>query len=143
MKFRFIRTQDPEYATELMLRWENLRKPLGLPPGSEVLPEDKDSLHFTAYDKKQMVGCVVFHPENKEKGRLYQMAVSQEYRGKGFGRKMIATLEQFLSKSGYKEVYLYARDESIGFYKRVGYHLDGESTQLAGISHFLMSKTIV
>ena len=93
MKFRFIRTQDPEYTKELMLRWEVLSKPLGMPPGSDIFPEEKESIHLIAMEGKNVVGCVLFHPETAHEGRLYQMAVSEEYHGKGFGRQLIGTLE--------------------------------------------------
>jgi len=143
MKFRFIKTNDPEYVKEKMLRWENLRKPLGLPPGSEVIPEDKDSLHFVAFDKKDLVGCVLFHPESAIKGRLFQMTISEEYRGQGFGRKLIATLEHFLNDKGYQEVYLYAREDSLGFYKQMGYHAEEETIEIVHLPHRLMRKQLV
>jgi ribosomal protein S18 acetylase RimI-like enzyme len=83
MKFKFIKLTDPYYRDELMLRWEVLRKPLGMPPGSELQPEEKDSFHLIALEKKQLVGCVLFHPESQTEGKIFQMALSEEYRGQG------------------------------------------------------------
>jgi ribosomal protein S18 acetylase RimI-like enzyme len=142
MKFRFIQCEDPEYQAELMLRWEALRKPLGLPPGSERHPEEAESIHLLALEGKRIVGCVLFYPENSEKGRLYQMAVSEEYRGQGFGRKLLAKLEESLKQKGYHEVYLYARDESLGFYERMGFHKEGNAILKDGLDHFLMRKQL-
>jgi len=142
MKFRFIRFNDPQYHEELMLRWEALRKPLGMPPGSESLPEDQKSLHLLAIEGKKVVGCVLFHPEGKESGKLYQMAISEEYRGKGFGRKLLQTLEKALLEKGYRDVYLYSREETIGFYERLGYHKEGSWIDWMGFPHMLMRKCL-
>jgi hypothetical protein len=70
MKFRFITPKDPEYPQELMLRWEVLAKPLGLPPGMEEVLEEAKSLHLIAVDRKKLVGCVLFRPEGDTQGRF-------------------------------------------------------------------------
>ncbi len=125
MKFRFITTEDPEHTKEQMLRWEVLLKPQGIPPEMEMSPEEKNSLHLIALDRKNLVGCILFHPENETKGRLYHMALSEEYQGKGFGRKMISTLERSLAGRGIKEVYLETPQDRVGFYVRMGYQMEG------------------
>lgn len=143
MRFQFISTSDPKYSEELVLRWEVLSKPLGLPPGSEIITEEEDkSLHLVAVQGKKVVGCVLYYPENEAEGRLYQMAVSEDYQGKGFGRKLIHSLEQELAKRGVKEVHLNASQEAIGFYMQMGYHPQGEPFFMKGISHQLLKKTI-
>jgi ribosomal protein S18 acetylase RimI-like enzyme len=142
MKFRFIRTEDPEYTKELMLRWEVLRKPLGMPPGSEIFPEEKESIHLVAMEGKKVVGCVLFHPETQEGGRLYHMAVSEEYHGRGFGRQLISTLEHALARKGFKDIHLYARCEAVSFYEQMGYTPIGEVVERTGIPHQLMQKTL-
>jgi len=142
MKFKFIKPQSPEYCAERMLRWEVLRKPLGMPPGSEALPEDELSLHLVALQGKKVVGCVCFHQENETHGRIYQMAISEDYQGSGFGRKLIYTLENSLIKRGIRDVYLYARLESEGFYQRMGYHSEGEMIKRMGVLHRMMRKEL-
>ena len=121
MKFRLIKTGGRTYLKEKLLRWEVLNKPLGLPPGSEVFPEEEESLHLVALEKRQVIGCVLFHPETQDSGRLYQLAISQEYRGQGFGRKMVVALEKELIKRGVREVHLQANDEAINFYRSLGF----------------------
>jgi N-acetylglutamate synthase-like GNAT family acetyltransferase len=142
IKFKFITPDDREYAHECMLRYEILRKPLGMPPGSELFPEEKTSLHLIAINKKEVVGCVLFFPENENSGRLYQMAVSEEYQGKGFGRKLISTLEQAVEKLGIKTIHLYAREETVGFYLELGYHPVGSLVEKMEVMHQPMEKTL-
>lgn len=142
MKFRFITPKDPEYSQELMLRWEVLAKPLGLPPGMEEVLEEARSLHLIAVDRKKLVGCVLFRPEGDAQGRLLEMALSEEYQGRGFGRKLISMLEKTLQERGVKEVTLLAPPEGIGFYERMGYENAGESVKKNGIFLQPMRKSL-
>ena len=142
MQFKFIRTKDPEYGKALMIRWEVLFKPLGKPPGAEVLPDEEKSLHYIALEKKTVVGCVLFCPAEENSGVLHQMAVSEEYQGRGFGRKLLTTFEQALAEKGICEVRLHTPVEKVGFYHRMGYHPSGSSTEKFGTSYQLMTKTL-
>lgn len=142
MKFKIFQPPAPEHAAELMLRWEVLRKPLGMPPGSEVIPEEKECLHMIALDGRRVVGCVLFCPESTEKGKLFQMAFSEEYQGKGFGRKLIVAMEDALEKRGYKDIYLHAREDSEGFYQKMGYQPEGDLIKYFSIPHRLMRKSL-
>jgi predicted GNAT family N-acyltransferase len=142
MKFKFITPSHAYYRDELMLRWEVLRKPLGMPPGSEVVPEEMESLHLLVIDEKKIIGCLLFHPETDHSGRIVQMALNEEYRGKGCGRKLMHNLEQALSKKGISHLYIYAREDLEGFYERMGYHPDGDFFERMGALHRVMKKVI-
>ena len=142
MKFKIITPDAPEYQAERMLRWEVLAKPLGLPPGSEVLPEEMQSLHLVALDGKRIVGCVCFHLESNTNGRIFEMAISEEYQGKGFGRQLLHTLEQMLIQRDVHHVYLYARPETEEFYSRMGYELDGDVIVKMGLKQRMMKKNL-
>lgn len=143
MKFKFITPNHAYYPQELMLRWEVLRKPLGLPPGSEVFDGENESVHLIAMEDKKIVGCVLFHPESKTSGRISQLALSEEYRGRGFGRKLLATLERFLSTQGYNDLYLYAREDLQSFYAKAGYQMEGDPILRLGSFHRVMKKTLL
>jgi N-acetylglutamate synthase-like GNAT family acetyltransferase len=142
LKFRFITPADPEYPQELMLRWEVLAKPLGIPPGKEQPAEESESLHLIALEKKKMVGCVLFCPEGALRGRVHQMALSEEYQGRGFGRKMLSKLEQTLAARGFKEIYLLAPTEKVGFYNRMGFESDGEPKKDKDVFWQCMTKKL-
>lgn len=141
-KFKFIKTTDPEYSAERMLRWEVLRKPMGLPPGSEFSPEDPESLHLVALENKSLIGCILFHPESKHQGRVFQLALAEDYRGRGFGRKLIHALEEFLVKNGYLSIYCFVQEEIAGFYERMGFNSESETVSLNGIPHLKMKKNL-
>ena len=143
MKLKFITPSHAYYREELMLRWEVLRKPLGMPPGSEVTAEEMECIHLLAMDEKKIVGCILFHPESDNVGCIVQMALSEEYRGKGCGRKLMQMLEQHLAKKGMSEMYLYARGEYQPFFERMGFHYDGDSFFRFGTPCRIMKKTLL
>jgi N-acetylglutamate synthase-like GNAT family acetyltransferase len=142
MKFKIITPDAPEYDAERMLRWEVLAKPLGRPPESEVLPEELQSLHLVALEGKRIVGCVCFHPESQTSGRIFEMAVSEEHRGRGFGRQLLHALETMLVQKGIQDVYLFATPESEEFYALMGYQPEGESIAKMGLKQRLMKKNL-
>ncbi len=143
MKFKVITPNAPEYPAERMLRWEVLSKPLGMPPPEEdVFPEEMQSLHLIALDGKRIVGCVCFHPESESNGRIFEMAVSEEYRGRGFGRQLLHTLEKTLVQKGILHVYLFARPESEEFYALMGYQPDGDVILNMGLKQRIMKKIL-
>ncbi len=142
MQFYFIKPEGPEYRAEQMLRWEVLGKSLGIAPEMVISREDDKSLHFVAKDKKKIVGCVCFCREETTSGRIFQMAVSEEYQGQGFGRQLLHNLERSLAERGVTSVYLYARAEVEGFYTNLGYQKEGEIQNRKGIDHWLMRKTL-
>lgn len=142
MKFKLINPEGPEYEAERLLRWEVLSKPHGMPPGSEIFPEELQSLHLIALEGKRLVGCICFHPESVSNGRIFEMAVSEEYQGPRFGRKLLHTLEQMLAKRGISDVYLYVRAESEEFYSLMGYRPEGESIVQMGVQLRKMQKNL-
>ncbi len=142
MKFKIITPDEAEYQAERMLRWEILAKPLGIPPGSEILPEELQSLHLIALDGKRIVGCVCFHPESDTNGRIFEMAVSEEYQGQGFGRQLLHTLERMLVQKGIHHVYLFARPETEEFYSLMGYQPEGEIIVKMGLQQQMMRKNL-
>lgn len=144
MKFKFIEPDGPEYQAERMLRWEVLAKPLGIPPpDTGSLSEEQQSLHLIALKGKQVVGCICFYPESKSQGRIYEMAVSEEYQGQGFGRQLLHTLEKMLIEKGFRDVYLFAGAETEGFYLLMGYEKEGDPTVTMGTKQLKMKKILL
>lgn len=84
-----------EFKKYYNLRYEVLRKPWLQPKGSERDEEEETSLHRMIIDepngKAVAVGRLQFN--SIEEAQIRYMAVSDEYRGKGFGRKIVKTLE--------------------------------------------------
>jgi N-acetylglutamate synthase-like GNAT family acetyltransferase len=142
MKFKLITSDGSEYHAARMLRWEVLAKPLGIPPDLEAEPEEQHSLHLIAIDGKRLVGCVCFHPETKTNGRIFEMAVSEEYQGQGFGRKLLHTLESMLIQKGVSDVYLFSPPDSEEFYSLMGYQPQADTIVKMGMKQRMMKKNL-
>ena len=140
--FRFIGLDAPEYAQELDLRWRVLRKPLGFAPEAVAFPFEAESLHLVALDAGRVVGCVLFHPEGTETGRLFQMAVEPDRQGTGLGTTLVRALEAELARRGFREVILHARDSAVGFYARLGYAPVGPPYVEVGVPHQNMRRSL-
>lgn len=141
MEFRLITTDDPLYAAERQLRLEALGRPMGLKASDLIFPYEDESLHLVALEGARLVGCVLFHPEG-ERGRLYQMAVAEDLRGRGIGRDLVARLERMLRERGIGEIYLHARDLAVSFYEGIGFEIYDEPFIEVGIEHRHMRKGI-
>jgi ribosomal protein S18 acetylase RimI-like enzyme len=122
VNFKFIKLDDPEYPRERALRWEMLHKPLGLPPGAEVCPEDAKGLHLVAFEKKEIIGCILFHPESPKSGKIIQLALAELHDHQGFVRKFLHHLEHHLMENGYKEIECIVKTDNLDFFERLGFH---------------------
>lgn len=130
---------DPRYAGELELRYQVLRRPLGMGRETVRFAFEDDALHLLAVAAGDLVlGCVLFHPEDATGGRLFQMAVDPALQGRGLGARLVRHLEGHLLAKGLWNVHLHARDEAIGFYERLGYAICGPAFVEVGIGHHPM-----
>lgn len=139
---RFVAPDDPLVAGELELRFRVLRDPLGLGPDDVRFPFEHESLHLLAVDAGEVVGCVLFHPESRDGGRLYQMAVASERQGTGLGARLLGALEARLCADGVRRVTLHARASAVGFYEKAGYRVEGAPFHEVGIEHRSMVKDL-
>lgn len=142
IELQFVEPSGPLYEAEKSLRHRTLREPLGRTFDPDEFAFELESLHLLALDKGQVVGCVLFAPEGRG-GRLYQMAVDTDYQGKGLGQALVQHLEQELTKEGYREVVLHARQTATPFYAKLGYEFCSEEYLEIGIPHRNMRKDLV
>jgi ribosomal protein S18 acetylase RimI-like enzyme len=127
---------------ELDLRWRVLRKPLGQGRDAAVFPFEAESLHLVALEAGRVVGCVLFHPEGPETGRLFQMAIEPDRQGTGLGTRLVRALEEEVGARGFREITLHARDTAVGFYARLGYLSFGAPYVEVGIPHQNMRRAL-
>ncbi|MBQ0139172.1 MAG: GNAT family N-acetyltransferase [Kurthia sp.] len=75
-------------------------------------------------------------------GKLQRVAILKEYRKFGFGKVIIAKLEQLAAEQGATNAKLDAQVHAIGFYEKLGYSVQSEVFMDAGIEHVLMTKIL-
>ena len=68
-----------------------------------------------------------FYENDPHSVTLGRVVVLPEYRGHGFGRKVISEAEAWMRELGYDEIHIDSRLKTIAFYEKLGYqHLDDE-----------------
>jgi N-acetylglutamate synthase-like GNAT family acetyltransferase len=133
-----------EFAQYYDLRWRVLLAPWQQPHGAEK--DDRESVadHVMACDDNgNVVGAARLHFNTPTEAQVRYMAVEPLYRGTGVGRAMLNYLERAAKAGGAKEIVLNAREESVGFYRKMGYErLSDGPTVFGCIRHTLMCKHI-
>lgn len=140
---------DDEFVQYYHLRWEILRKPWQQSLGSEQDANESYAIHRMVIEnepneQKKMLAVGRLERVNNQQGQIRYMAVANQQQGQGLGRQIIEALEYQASKLGMTEIYLNARENSIGFYQKLGYKKQGYShTLFDELKHYRMIKNIV
>jgi len=135
-----IRSQHPDYLKVLALRQKVLRAPLGMNLYDEDLSREIDEHIFIYKENEAIKGCLLLAPVAVQKGKLRQMAVSEEEQGKGIGAALIRFAEEFARSKQYKTLELHARISALPFYEKLGYETIGAQFTEVGIPHVKMIK---
>lgn len=94
------------------------------------------SIHFLAQYNHHDAGACRWR--KTEKGyKLERFAVLNEYRGKGIAQQMIKTVLNDLPKNA-DYIYLHAQLTAVPLYQKMGFVIDGEIFEEAGIQHYKM-----
>ncbi len=144
---------DQEFDDYYRLRWERLRKPHGLPLGSERGdPAEPGSTHLIAKADKRVVGaaCWVAGMRKDEPSgtpRLYvrfrQMAIDEEFDGVGVGIALTRSIEKAARAIGAAEILGNVRVERVPYFERLGYIVTGTGeTLFDDVEHMSMVKTL-
>lgn len=120
--------REPVFVTEqqvpIELEWDELD-----PHCRHVLARDVDG---------KPIGTGRLTPERK----IGRMAVVREWRGRGVGEAILATLIDQARALGYDEVVLHSQVAAIGFYEKAGFEAFGEEYDEAGIRHRSMRRRL-
>ena len=133
---------DPDWLAAITLRRAVLRTPLRLDYAPEDLAREATDTLFAGYDDGRLIGVVMLRPVTPDGGKLRQMAVAADMRGRGVGERLITALEAYARQFGLRHIDLAARVTARGFYERCGYIADGEIFTEVTLPHIHMSKTL-
>lgn len=131
-----------EYRKTVELRYEVLRKPLGLDFCKADLDAEKSDMHFAIFQNENLLACLVITPLGATSAKLRQMAVCPQNQGCGLGKRLVAGVEEQLRLKGLGHITLNAREHACGFYESMGYCKRGERFTEVGIDHFEMVKML-
>ena len=133
-----------EFTRYYAFRHRLLRGPWGQPPGSERDEQEELATHLmvTAADGN-VIGVGRLHFNTPEEAQIRFMAVDEDCRGQGIGRRILAALEQQARAAGARHIVLDARKPAERFYAKHGYRTLGEAhTLFDRIAHMRMVKDL-
>lgn len=142
MAIKIIDHGSPEYQQMVDLRYQLLRKPLGLSFTQEELDAESGEILIGCFEDEKLEGCCMLTQSDPKTVRLRQMAVLSGLQGKGIGRVLMSFAENIARDRGYKRLTMHARTTAIGFYEKLGYSVCGEEFMEVTIPHMEMAKDL-
>lgn len=121
-KFYFDNVRSNQYHEHF--GWEEAEEKIG---GFINHLENDESIAFGAFEDEKIIGFVWAYPHQfREENRMYvnEIRVMEEYRGKGYGKKLLGFVEDKAKEMRVSAVYLHAEasnPESRKFYRCCGY----------------------
>ncbi|MGB3776459.1 MAG: GNAT family N-acetyltransferase [Leeuwenhoekiella sp.] len=130
------------------IRHEVLRP--GRPLEERIFAGDDEytTFHLGVYEEENLVGIASFVvDENRfftgSQYRLRGMAVLPAYRGKDYGKKLIAEGEKILRERGVTVLWFNAREIAVGFYEKLDFKIVGEPFEIPTVGlHYVMYKKL-
>ncbi len=132
--------KSPEYEKALVLRDRVLRKPLGLTFSAEELKKDEGDIHFGLFEGEVILACLILTRTDNQRMKMRQVAVDDNYQGKGLGKELSEAAEDYALESGFNVMFCNARKTAVPFYQKLGYHTVGDEFTEVNIPHYYMEK---
>lgn len=142
MALKIIDHGSPEYRQMVDLRYQILRKPLGLTFTETDLEAEKKDILLGCFEEDTLEACCILTQTDPKTVRLRQMAVSSGLQGKGIGRVLMSFAENIARDHGYRRLTMHARKSAIGFYEKSGYRICSEEFVEVTIPHYVMEKEL-
>ena len=143
LEFKIIKHNSNEYQEFLKIRYDILRKPLGLNYTKEQLAEEDSHIHIIALINQVIIGGLLLVNEENCKIKMRQVAISTQFQSRGIGQALIQFAENYAKNNGYNYMHCHARKEASEFYKKLNYNIKGEEFQEVGIPHYYMFKNLI
>lgn len=131
---RFITTEQTLAIRNEVLRGGNL----SLEECRFQGDEDKDVFHLGYYEGEKLISIATFHGKDLEgfEGKAYQlrgMATLPEFRGRGFGNKLVNFAIVYLRGQKANYTWCRARKVAYSFYLQLGFEFVSDEYQVEGI----------
>ena len=111
-------------------------------PYQDLDGQDQNAYHLLGHLKKDLVAYArIFPPDalQPEYSRIGRIVTSQDYRGKGIGKKLVKKSIDFCRKEFYKyPIKISAQERLKGFYTALGFSAGGKGYIEDGIPHCAM-----
>ena len=142
MALKIIDYGTHEYKLMIKLRDDLLRKPLGITFSKEELEKEKDNILIGAFDDDDILGCCMLVEQDSKIVKLRQLAVLNTLQGKGVGTAILQFAENLARDRGYKTITMNARKNTVDFFEKLGYKVEGDEFIEITIPHYKMDKEL-
>jgi predicted GNAT family N-acyltransferase len=130
------------YALSVALRYDVLRKPLGLHFTAEQLSVEEKEYHIAYLENGEVLGILLLVPKENGVIKMRQVAVAEKMQGKGIGQLMVQFSESFAREKGFTTMDLNARKTAVPFYLKMNYTQVGDEFTEVTIPHYRMVKQL-
>lgn len=104
--------------------------------------DEKGTVYSVLYEDDLPVSTGRFLPETDIEARLTRIATLKEYRGHGYGAKVIKALEAYAKDKGFQKLRIHSELTAKTFYESIGYQPVGEVYQEDGEPCQTLEKNI-
>ncbi|WP_068816540.1 GNAT family N-acetyltransferase [Phormidesmis priestleyi] len=104
--------------------------------------KDEEAVQFLAYLNDRPVGTARIRFVNQSMAKIERLAVLADARKQGVGQQIMNAAIEFLSKKDIPEIRIHAQEAVKEFYQALGFEVEGDRFQEAGIPHLKMSKRL-
>ncbi|MCY7276951.1 MAG: GNAT family N-acetyltransferase [Phormidesmis sp. CAN_BIN44] len=104
--------------------------------------KDDEAVQFLAYLDDCPVGTARIRFVNQSTAKIERLAVLSDARKQGVGQQIMKAAIGFLSKKDISEIRIHAQEAVKEFYQALGFEVEGDRFQEAGIPHLKMSKRL-
>ena len=93
-------------------------------------------------NKGKIIGVGRLHFLNTKESQIRYMAIDKSFRKKGVGNAIVHNLEMHSANNYRNNIILYAREDAVIFYSKLGYANLGKIDVGIDIKHFQMKKNL-
>src|SRR5690625_1818161 len=135
-----IVTTELQRQHAYQVREEVFVKEQHVPVELETDELEEEAIHFIGYEDNQPIAASRMRFVD-EYAKMERICVKKEWRGKGFGKDILITMEEKAKLENVKKSKLHAQVQAKEFYQRLGYSvLSNNEFMDAGIPHVAMMK---
>ena len=142
MALKIIDHGSKEYKQMVDLRYQMLRKPLGLTFTPQDLAAEKNDILICCFEDDKIEACCMLTETDPKTVRLRQMVVTDVLQGKGIGRVLMSFAENIARDRSYRRLTMHARKSAVGFYEKNGYKICSGEFEEVTIPHYVMEKEL-
>ena len=106
-----------------------------VPAELELDEFDLSATHALAYQDAQCIGTGRLVELGNCQTQIGRMAVLAQFRGVGIGKQILEKLVELAISQGAKTIILNAQLSAIPFYEKLGFQVQGDAYDEAGIAH--------